>query len=55
LLLKSETVAKYGPQCECFSPRLARSGDTSGDRLHQEIGVILAFHPQHPRWGIYAS
>ena len=49
LLIKSETVAKSGPQCECFSPQLARSGDASGHRLQQEIGVILAFHPQHPR------
>lgn len=49
MLIKSETVAKYGPQCECFSPQLARGGDTSGDRLQQEIGVMLAFHLQHPR------
>lgn len=45
LLIKSETMA----QCECFSPQLPRSGATSGDRLQQEIEVILAFHLQHPR------
>lgn len=53
LLIKK--LAKYGTWCECFSPQLARSGDTSGDRLQQEIGVILAFHAQHPRWGTYAG
>lgn len=54
-LIKSETVAKCGPRCERFSPQVARSGDTSGDRLQQEIGAILAFHLQHPRWGTAAS